>query len=449
MVAQPTTQPGSKPGPRKITLDQAVEAAVNSSKQLQLAAEAVNRARGRINEAKTGYMPSLAADYTLQRLNQGITSTFPDENGNPVSTTIVAQNQQIVNLLANLPIDILGQIRTAVDQTEFQWYTTRLDFNRVRNELVQNVKVAFFDVLRARDQVGVGEQALKNAQDRLRITEANLRAGTGTKFDVLRAQTEVANAEQSLISTRNRVNLLTATLNNLLNFDQNTPLEPEVSGEAKEPQSPQFDKELEAAYKTRPEALQAETNIRAAEKGIYLAQRSQLPTLGLGWNFQYNPNAGAFGQETQWTALAKVNLPIFDQGLSKARTQQAKADANSAKINKQVTLDTIALEVRQSLLAVLEAQDRLRVTSAAVTQAQEQYRLAQVRFTAGVTLTPGSSPLLEISDAQTALTQAQNNEINAQYDLQQARARLDRAAGRYAFDGKAQPGVASPAAVKK
>jgi len=440
----PTTRPGSNPPARKLTLDEAIGVALQNSKSLRVAAEGVNRARGRVNEARSGFLPSLNSQATFTHLDQGSSFTF-QQGGQTITVPIIKQDQKSVGIAASLPIDILGQIRAATQQAQFQEIAARLDYNRTRNQVVLDVKNAYYDVLRAKAATKVAEQALQNAKDRLATAEAYLRAETGTKFDVLRAQTEVASAEQNVIAARNRVNLATATLNNVLNLDQNTPLETVELAEAPAPSVPDFNAAIEEAYRIRPESLQADVQIRAAEKGVVLALRSALPSLNLGWNFSYSPDQGGFApRETSWVATATLTIPLFDQGLHRARTQQAKADVNSAKINKQVILDGVALEVRQSYLALIEAQERLNVASAALAQAEEQYRLAQVRFKAGVTLTPNTSPLLEISDAQTALTQAQNNRINAQYDLQNARARLDRAIGRYAYDGTAKPGLPAP-----
>jgi outer membrane protein len=441
----PTTQPGSTPAPKRLTLQDAVATALQNSKALRISAEAVTRARGRVNESRAGYLPTVGSQATFTRLDQGSSIQLAVNPGSPpVTIPIVIQNQRAVAVTAALPLDIAGMTRAAVQASEFQEIAARLDFNRARNQLVSDVRNAYLNVLRGRAFVTVAGQALQNARDRQATAEAYLRAGTGTRFDVLRAQTDVANAQQNLISAQNRVNLANASLNNALGLDQNTPLETVEPAEVPEaPEARDFNKAVSSAYATRPEILQAEAQVRAAEKGVVLAERSVLPSLGLAWNFQYSPDAGGFvPKETSWAAVATVSLPLFDAGLSRARRQQAKADVSSARTGKLQVMDNIALDVRQNYLSLTEAQDRLSVTSAGLAQAEEQYRLAQVRFKAGVTLAPGASPLLEISDAQTALTQAQSNQINAQYDLQAARAGMDRAIGRYAYNGA--PGMAQP-----
>ncbi|HSV74593.1 MAG TPA: TolC family protein [Chthonomonadales bacterium] len=447
MQAEPTTVPGSRPAAVRITLEDAAAMAVRNSKALQSAAEAVHRARGAVNERRTAFLPTVSSDATFTRLDEGVFADLPiGPDGSNVRVPFVQQNQKSVSVLAAVPIDIMGQIAAAVSAADYQLVAARLDYNRVRNGVVSEAKSAYYDVLRASAFVAVAEQALRNAQARQSTAEAFLRAGAGTRFDVLRAQTDVANAQQSLIATRNRVSLATAALNNALNIDQNTPTEV-VSETLSDPgPAPDFDAAVGEAYRQRPEPLQAEAYIAAARKGLVLARRSLLPSLGVAWQLNYTPDAAGFTpRKTAWAAVATMTIPVFEGGLSAARRQQAKADVNSAILARQQILDGVALTVRQAHLALLEAQERLKVTTAALAQADEQYRLAQVRYEAGVTLIPGGSPLLEISDAQTALTQAQTNHVNARFDVQDARSRLDAAIGRYAFDAEAQHGFRSPA----
>lgn len=433
IVLEPTTRPNSHPAQMKLTLDDAIATALRNSKTLRAGVEAILKARGRVNEAKSAYLPTASSDTQFIHLDSGTSAQIPISPTEVATIPIVMQDQKQVSITAAVPLDIMGEIKAAVDAAQFGLIATRLDYDRARNQLVADVKSAYYNVLRARAFQDVAEQALKNAEDRRSTSDAYLRAGTGTKFDVLRAETEVANARQNLIAAKNRVTLAIAALNNVLSLDQNTPLEvADVAGQDQPPVKG-FDQAVEEAYRMRPEILQAEASIHAAEKGIHLAKRAYLPSAGLAWVFQYTPDSGDFSpKETSWSAVLKVTIPIFDGGVTAAKVQQAKADVNTAKLAKLQAQDGIALEARQAYLNVVEAQDRLNVTSAALAQAEEQYRLAQVRFKAGVTQTPGGSPLLEISDAQTALTQAQSNRINAQYDLQDAIAKLERAMGRYA-----------------
>lgn len=438
----PTTTPGSRPAERSLTLAGAVEAALRSSPALQASAREVLKARGGVNESRTAFLPTLSADLALTHLDEGVTTELAPGQ----TITIVKQDQKSASVTAALPLDVFGMIRAATSLSEFQYLIARLDYNRLRNQLVQDVTAAYYDVLRTEAFVNVANQAEANAQERVRISEAHLKAGTGTKFDVVRAQTELANAQQGVLSARNRVSLAQAALNRLVGFDQATPLKLAAPPAQPVDDSLQIDAALQEAYRTRPEALQADAGIRAAEKGLVLANRSVLPSIGLAWNLQHTPDTGAFGRKTSWSAVVRATVPLFDAGLSNARKQQARAGVEGARFNRQQALDGIALDVRQAYLDHRDATERLKVAEAGLVQATEAYRLAQVRYKAGVTMTPGGSPLLEISDAQTALTQAQTNHINAMYDIETARTRLLRAIGRFAYTDAPNPGLSRPGA---
>jgi len=444
-VTGPTTTPGSSPAARNMTLEAAVSTALKNSPGLLAAAQQAMKARGSLNESRAAILPTLSAEASLTHLDQGVTAQLGADPSQAI--TIVRQDQKSATLTAALPLDVAGMLKAAKSLAEFQYLIARLDYNRLRNQLVQDVTAAYYDVLRAMEFVTVAEQAAANAAERGRMAGAYLKAGTGTRFDVLRAETEMANANQSVISARNRVALATAALNNLLGMDQATPLE--LQGrmpQAEARPAPDLAESIESAYKVRPEALQADAGVRAAQKGHYLASRSQAPGVAIAWNLQYTPDTGAFGRKSSWAAVAKATLPIFDAGVGAARRQQADASLEAARLGRRQALDGIALDVRQALLSLSDATERLKVAEAAVVQAGEAYRLAQVRYKAGVTMTPGGSPLLEISDAQTALTQAQTNRINALYDVEVAWTKLNRATGRYAYDATAQPGLPAPPA---
>lgn len=427
---QPSTRPGSRPVAMRLSLSQAVGIAVSKSKALSIASQSLRKAGGKVDEARAVTHPTASAAINGTHLDKGTTVKLNDAD-----VPITVQNQIGVTVQATLPLDVAGQIRAALSIAEFSDLVAKLDVARTRNVVVADARSAYLDVLRAKAFVTVAEQALKNSQERSSTAQAYLKAGTGTRFDTLRAETDVANSTQVLISARNRVDLAMAALNNALGQDQNTPLElADAKAEDARAEPDPLAKALQEAYDRRPEALQADLQIRAADKGLILADRSVMPTFGLGWNLSFNPNVGALGRSTGWAAVASVSLPLFDGGLAKSRKVQAQADAASIRLVKQQVLDGVALEVRSAYLGWIEAAERMKVTDTALAQAEEQYRLAQVRFRNGVTLTPGASPLLEVSDAQTALTQAQANRINAEYDLLGSQTRMQKAVGRYAYE---------------
>lgn len=482
--------PGRAPT-QPLTLQDAVSVALVTNRSLALAGAALLRAEGRVSEERSAYLPTVGIGYSLTQLSTGTTANI---NGNSVALSKATQNQ--LGISATLPIDISGQIRAAVDQAKFQEIATRLDINRTRNQIVLDVKNAFYDVLRAEALLAVANEGLQNAQDRLSDTEKKLAAGVVAPFDVLRSQTDVANAQQQVITANTGISLALATLNNTLGLDVNAPISitatgavvdppgvappsafvpptapadlppdngaPPDTGTVKAPAVVQpptvvtdpikpagdFNSLVQEAVSLRPEILEGDASIAAARKGIQLARRSVLPTLGITGGYSYLPDAGGFAPQTsQGQAVVSLNFPIFEGGLARAREKEARADVSTAETNRRQSVDGVLLEVRQAYLNLLQARDRVAVANRALAQAREAYRLAKVRFDAGVSQAQGVSPLLELSDAQNALTQAETNQVNALYDYNNTRSRLDKAIGRYAFVANG-PGYSAPPSPK-
>ena len=126
------------------------------------------------------------------------------------------------------------------------------------------------------------------------------------------------------------------------------------------------------------------------------------------------------------------SVPIFDGGVASARRREAQGGLADAEILKRQAIDQVTLEAEQAYLALNEARQRIDVANQSLNEANEAFGLAKVRYMAGVSAHAGISPLLELSDAQSALTLAESNQVNALYDYNSASARLDRALGRYA-----------------
>ena len=222
-----------------------------------------------------------------------------------------------------------------------------------------------------------------------------------------------------------------------------------LTGDVEDPivLGPEFDAVNREALRTRPEILQADANVAAARKGIQIARRSSQPSLSASLGYDYTPTAAGFARVHQAEIGLNLNVPIFDGGLSKARVHEAEGDIAVAETGRRQAVDQVQVEVEQAYLTLMQARDRVAVANVGLSQAREASRLAQVRYSAGVSQTVGVSPILEISAAQTSLTQAQSNVVNALYDYNTARAQLDRAVGRYSYT-KTAPGYTAPPKIK-
>lgn len=453
-----------------LTIQEAVALTLYTNRSLALAGEVLLQAQGHTSEARAAFNPTLGSTFSFTQFNQNSTVNF---NGNTIVVNQAEQKQ--IGMQATLPIDISGLLRAAVDQAKFQEVAARLDVNRTRNQIVLDVKTAFYNALRAQALLDVAQESLQNSLARQADSQKRLNAGVVAPYDVQRAATDVANAQLQVLNAQNQVSQSLYALKNTMGLDVNTPIAitdqgavetppgvmepgnaplmpPDNSKEIQppplttptRPQSvtvtdplpplPDYSALLHDALQIRPEILEADANLAAAKKGIALAQRSVLPSLGVTVSGSYTPDAGALGgQTTSAQGVVTLNIPIFDGGVARARVTEARASVSQAVTNRRTTVDSVIMELQSVYQSLIIARDSLAVSNQSLALAREAFRLARVRYTAGVTATAGVSPLLEVSDAQNALTQAESNQVNALYNYNNARSQLDKAVGRYAF----------------
>ncbi len=427
-----------------IDLERAVAIAISHSRVLALAVENLQRLRGVRVQADTAFSPTLTANFVYTRLNRGQSATF----GN-TSITLVNVDQPVLTAQASLPVDISGVLHAARDEASFQEVAARIGVNTALNQTVLSVKQAFYAMLRARALVVVANETLNDDLTRLSDAQKKLKAGTVAPFDVLSAQTDVANAQQQLITARSNVSLAAADLNSVLGIAIDSPIQVTSRGAVEVPPGaaaalsgpsanggPQplggagvYDLLVKDARLMRPEVLGAEAALAAAHRGVYVARRSYMPSMALNAQFTYEPNAAGFSPQTTANQVSlSLSIPLWDGGVAQAEVEQAKANVDTAQTTLRQTIDQVDLDVRNAYLTLVQARDRVTVANQALSQAKESYRLAMVRYTSGV------STQVEVSNAQAALTQAEQNQVNALYDYNSARSQLDGAVGRYAYN---------------
>ncbi len=198
-----------------VTLSDSVAIALSVNPTLALAGENLAFAEGRVGEAKSAYMPTIALSPGDQYLLR-------------VSTTFYA-------VQATMPLDISRLISAATAQAGFQEVQARLDVNRTRNEIVYRVEEAFYAVLRSRALESVAEENYSNTQARLFDAQARYRARAVAYIDVVRAETDLAEAKKEQIQAQSRVDEALANLANAMGVEINSPIEISDNGAVENP----------------------------------------------------------------------------------------------------------------------------------------------------------------------------------------------------------------------
>ncbi len=417
--------------PSALTLQDSIRIALQNSRSLRTVLEDERKANARVREAKGAGLPQLDISANYRRLDRVPKARFPSFD--PVSGTFSFNEIEIQpidsgsgTVSLSQVVDISGVVRTATDAASLFSRIANLDVQRTRNDVVLQVKQAFYDVLRAQELVRVAEESLRNAEVRRKLAQAAVDAGVSPKLDVMRAEAAVAAAQQAVITARNALQLAKSAFNNVLGRRVDEPVEL-LSADEQVPEPADFNQYLQEALAKRPEMIQANLGISLAEKQVTAAKRDQLPTVVVRGQWDFNLKTSIFQpRDSSFTTIAAVQFKIWDSGQTQGRVEQARADVDKAKIAVENVREGIALEVRNAYLGLQEAREKVAVAEKGLQAATESLRVARLRYEAGV------SNQLELSDAELAYTQAEQNLVNARYDLRVAWARLEKAMGRYA-----------------
>jgi outer membrane protein len=281
------------------------------------------------------------------------------------------------------------------------------------------VKEAYTNILLAQRLIRVQQAALDRAELNLNSAKGFYDVGTQPLSTVTRAEVDVANAKVSLVTARNALRAARVALNTAMAIDADTPTEVQDNLDYR-PVTLDRGALLAEAIRQSPEYRQAKLQAAAAEAGVQAAARNFLPNItGIGTYggtpTQLNPN-WSLGLQFTWT--------IFDGGNLIAALQQARANFAAATARIKASELTLIQNLEQAEIAVEGAQERIQAAQILIASAQENFRLAQGRFDVGV------GTILELTDAQLALTQAESTDTQALADYRIALAQLDRAAGR-------------------
>jgi outer membrane protein len=246
--------------------------------------------------------------------------------------------------------------------------------------------------------------------------------GVGTGIDTLRANVELQNEKQRLIVAAADRDRSLFALSRLLNLDPQQPIELTDSLSFFETAQPEAGAAIEQALQSRQEWKSLEAQDRAAEFQKKASQESRLPSLRFDGNYSYT---GTSSNTTlpAYTYQASVNLPLFTGGRIRAEIAKADLEIRKLKEEKSDLRNQIALEVKTALLNLNSARNEVQVANLGMELSKQEVEQARDRFKAGV------ANNIEVIQAQDSLARANDNQIEALYRFNQARADLARATG--------------------
>jgi outer membrane protein TolC len=297
----------------------------------------------------------------------------------------------------------------------------KFDVETARNQVRERVARSYLTCLRADAALETARANVELSEALVALAESQRRAGAGTGIEVTRAQVQLANSRQRMIATENDRRRATLELLRAMGLD----LDSQVSFTGRLAFEPvniaAAEAEFERALAERAELRGQKQREETARLNYDATKAESLPSLAAFADY------GAIGSDlagTRGTHTAGVSLriPIFD-GRRNARREDSISQYRTEQIRTRDLQQQIELEVRLALDSLRSAEAQVETARDGLALAENELEQARRRYQAGV------ANSIEVTDAQTRLDRARDNQIAALYSYSLARIDLAAATG--------------------
>ena len=395
--------------PVELSLAEAVQLALQNNPAIKIALTGKDSAEGKLAQARGALLPSVDLSHQSSWMERESAATLAKESyGNAISLS--------------WPLYTGGAAEGSIAQAKLGLETADQAIALSRQTIKLNATNAYFSLLQARNLVTLNQESVERLEAHLKNVQLQYEVGTVAKTDVLRSEVELADAKQNLIKAENSYDIAMASLNNVIGLSLDSEVKPKEELRHEEYSGTLADS-LTYSLTKRPDLMQAEKQIDIARKGVTIARADQRPTVAATGSQKWSGTDFPGEDNNGWTVGVAVSMNVFDSGVTSGKVKSAKASVVSAEESYRQVKDQVQLDVRTAYLNMKEAEKRIDTSSVAVAKAEEDYKIAQVRYGAGV----GTN--LDVMDAQVALTQAKTNYVQALYDYNVSNAALEKAMG--------------------
>lgn len=479
----PAPQPAApaQPAGPALTLEQAVASARENNPDLLTQRNDSRTARAAVREARLSFLPS--ADVSG---GMGYTAPGPQRFG---SVELIQNSPAYYSSSYSLDFgyQLSGAKLMQPNVARAQQRATEQRITGYEANLVSQVRQEYLAGLQAWEQAQQAERELARTQEHERLARAKLEVGAGTPLDLRRAEVERGQAEVNLLQRRNDYQTELLRIGQMMG----APISPDTRLTStfvlSEPRW-SVDSLVAMAIEGNPNLLSARANVDAARTGVRAARTQYLPSLGVDVGYrgsvysagnlsplyaqalsatqaqfsscQYNNKLGAligigaqdcsqfdtnnptvanavrqgvrsenpsfpFGFTAQpMTASLSLSLPLFNGYTRERQMEQARVQQSNAELAVRSQELKLRTDIGSALLALRTAYSTAQLQDQVVEKATEELRLAQERFRFGV------ASSVEVTDAQTSLSQAEQARIDAVYNYHKSLAALEALVGR-------------------
>ena len=393
-----------------LTLERAAQVALTYHPAMVQARQTVVAASNGLVQAQAARAPSVGASAGYRRG----TSNTAAKSGRNTSADSYSAGVSADQLLYDF-----GRTAASIRQAEASLQSAVEGLRGARNDVVYGTRVAFYELSRAQEFLGVAEETERQYVKRLGQVQALAEVGRRIKYDITKAEVDLGNARLDLINARNAVADARAALMRSLGLAEDPQCR--IAGCPPVEVAWTLEDRLEVARRVQPGLKAVQAQVRAASAAVDGAVADLYPSLSLSGEYLWN--GSALPLFWNWAGAARAGWNLFDGGRKAAAVNAAVANLRAARAQAADREQQIYLDLRTAFTQLAGAREREGLTGLIVKQAGENLNLVSERYRIG------QASSVELTDAQVSLSQARANQVKARFDYQSAMAAIMRTTG--------------------
>ena len=408
----------------KITLNEAIEIALSESNTIKIADMTIEKTGYAKKGAYAALYPNISANGSYQRTLKKQVMAM-EMAGQAMEIEVGMSNNVSAGVTAAMPL-VNAQLWQSLKLSALDVELAIEQARSSRISMVSQVKQAFYSVLLAKEAYNVYKEVYDNAQKNFEDIEKKYNVGKASEFEYLRAKVNVNNAEPEVFSAENTVTLAIWQLKAIMGIDLSTELDVEGSlSDYSNEMVASIASSDNVSFENNTNLLQLQLQDEMLSRTIKMTKFQYIPTLSAQFSYNYMALGNTF--DMNWNPYSMValslNIPIFD-GFSKRnnirqyqKTQDIlRLNIEDVERNLNIALENYRNEMNTSV-------KRYTAAEATLEMAQKSYDISQKMYEVG------KATLVELNDAQLALTQAQLNMNQAIFQYMTNKAAIDELMG--------------------
>ena len=411
--------------PLMLTLEQALEIALNENPTVKIADQTVEVKKFAKKGAFASLWPEISASATWQRYVKKQRFHIMGQTMEVGTTNNYSAGLQAVMPLVN--VQLWKSLQLSAQDVELAVEQARAS----RIDMVEQVSKAFYQVLLAKDSHAVYKRVYDNAVENHKIVEKKYVVGSVSEYDFIRSQVSISNAEPNLLNAENAIVVGLWQLKALLGMDLQ--LDIDCAGSLAD-----FEQVMLSGYSAEGD-LTNNTTLKQIDiqeemlgKQLEMQRAANLPSLALTANYNYTAMDETMKfSNYKWNPysvmVVSLDVPIFAGGKRRANIAQAKLNLNNLELqrtNAERQLRTALMQYESNMRTNVK---EFYASSQNIAQAKRGYDIAVKRYEVG------GGTLVDVDNSQLAYTQAELSRSTAIFNYLVNRTSIEKIVGAQNF----------------